>query len=168
MSIVVLFIFCGTGVWTQHLILVTQVLYHLNNSDNNKCLLSKQNHEWMKIWFLLKTNRLEFFFFWDRVWLSSPDSPWTHDPLTSASWVLRLQVYATKPANNSFFFFSTGAWTQVLHLEPLHQSYFCEEFFWDRFSQHYLPRLAILLISASWVTRIIGMSYQYLALSFFW
>jgi hypothetical protein len=28
-----------------------------------------------------------------------------------------------------FFFFSTGAWTQHLHLEPLHQPYFCEGFF---------------------------------------
>jgi hypothetical protein len=30
----------------------------------------------------------------------------------------------------SFFFFCcTGAWTQGLHLEPLHQPYFCEAFF---------------------------------------
>jgi hypothetical protein len=27
-----------------------------------------------------------------------------------------------------FFFCGTGAWTQDLHLEPLHQPYFCEEF----------------------------------------
>jgi hypothetical protein len=28
-----------------------------------------------------------------------------------------------------FFFGGTGAWTQGLHLEPLHQPYFCERFF---------------------------------------
>jgi hypothetical protein len=26
-------------------------------------------------------------------------------------------------------FWGTGAWTQDLHLEPLHQPYFCEGFF---------------------------------------
>jgi hypothetical protein len=32
------------------------------------------------------------------------------------------------------FFGSTGAWTQGLHLEPLHQPFFCDEFFSDRVS----------------------------------
>jgi hypothetical protein len=42
-----------------------------------------------------------------------------------------------------FFIFSTGVWTQDLHLEPLHQSFFCDGFFfWDRVSQNYFPGLA--------------------------
>jgi hypothetical protein len=49
---------------------------------------------------------------------------------------------------NSFFFCNTGAWTQGLHLELLHQP------FW--------LRTMILLISASWVARITGMSHQHL------
>jgi hypothetical protein len=28
-----------------------------------------------------------------------------------------------------YLFWGTGAWTQGLHLEPLHQPYFCEGFF---------------------------------------
>jgi hypothetical protein len=60
------------------------------------------------------------------------------------------------------FFFSTRVWTQGLHLEPLHQSFFvcdrvlqtiCWGCLWT----------AILLISASWVARISGMSHWYLA-----
>jgi hypothetical protein len=43
-----------------------------------------------------------------------------------------------------FFFCSTGAWTQGLHLEPLHQP-----FLWWIFSrqglENYLPRLAVNL-----------------------
>jgi hypothetical protein len=51
-----------------------------------------------------------------------------------------------------FFFCGTGAWTQGLHLEHLHQPYFC-----DRVSQTVCPgwlQTMILLISASWVARI--------------
>jgi hypothetical protein len=55
---------------------------------------------------------------------------------------------------NFFFLFilGTGAWTQGLHLEPLHQPYFCEGFF-EIGSHELFPRgwlrTAILLISAS-------------------
>jgi hypothetical protein len=31
--------------------------------------------------------------------------------------------------NVYFFFCSTGAWTQDLHIEPLQEFYFCESFF---------------------------------------
>jgi hypothetical protein len=41
-----------------------------------------------------------------------------------------------------FFFLGTGAWTQGLHLEPLHQTFFIKGFFWDRVSWNYLPGLA--------------------------
>jgi hypothetical protein len=41
-----------------------------------------------------------------------------------------------------YFLGGTGAWNQGLHLEPLHQPFFCEGFFWYRVSQKYLPRLA--------------------------
>jgi hypothetical protein len=66
-----------------------------------------------------------------------------------------------------FFFCGTGVWTQGLHLEPLHQPFlwfvlFCL-FFQDRvfwtICPGWLPA-AILLISASSVARITGMSYQ--------
>jgi hypothetical protein len=66
-----------------------------------------------------------------------------------------------------FFFCSTGAWTQGLHLEPLYQPFFCDEVFWDRVSQTICLGwlwTKILLISASWVARIIGVSHQRLAL----
>jgi hypothetical protein len=47
-------------------------------------------------------------------------------------------------------FWGTGAWTQDLHLEPLHQPYFCEWFWlWT----------AVLLVSA-WVARISGVSHH--------
>jgi hypothetical protein len=64
-------------------------------------------------------------------------------------------------------FCSTGVWTQGLHVEPL------QSFWWvfpDRVSQtihsHWL-RTAVLLISASGVTRITGVSHQYQATSHF-
>jgi hypothetical protein len=60
-------------------------------------------------------------------------------------------------------FFGTGDWTPVLHLEPLHQPFFCEGFFQDRVSQTICPHFlwtAILLLSASGVARIIGFSYR--------
>jgi hypothetical protein len=67
------------------------------------------------------------------------------------------------------YFWSTGAWTQGLHLEPLHQPCFCDAFFWDRVSQDYLPRLVLNWTSASWVARITGVSHQQLAIYlFFW
>jgi hypothetical protein len=66
-----------------------------------------------------------------------------------------------------FCFSDTGAWTQGLHLKPLHQPYFVGFFkIGHRVSRTIcLDRLrtSILLISASWVTRIIGMSHMCLA-----
>jgi hypothetical protein len=64
-----------------------------------------------------------------------------------------------------FFFFPCGtrAWTQGLHLEPLHQSFFCGGYFWDRGFLTICPgwlRTSILLMSASWVARIMGVSHQ--------
>jgi hypothetical protein len=65
----------------------------------------------------------------------------------------------------SFFvclFCSTGAWTQGLHFEPFCQPFVAKGFFQDRVSQNYLswlPSNCILLISASWVARITGMSH---------
>jgi hypothetical protein len=62
-----------------------------------------------------------------------------------------------------FSFCGTRVWTQGFHLEPLYQPYFCEGFFWDRVSRTVCPgglRTAILLISASWVARITGVSHQ--------
>jgi hypothetical protein len=31
-----------------------------------------------------------------------------------------------------FIYSGTGAWTQDLHFEPLHQPFFCDGYFWDR------------------------------------
>jgi hypothetical protein len=79
-------------------------------------------------------------------------------------------VYSILPSLNSvlqflpelsltFFFIlgSIGAWTQGLHLEPLHQPFFDDGFFQDRVSQTISPGwlwTVILLISASWVATI--------------
>jgi hypothetical protein len=91
--------------------------------------------------------------------LFPPDWPWTTILLISASqavgfigicrhaWLLHFYL----------FIFAIGVWTQCLHLEPLHQVFFVT----DR-----LPRTIclgwlwteILLISASWVARIISVS----------
>jgi hypothetical protein len=58
-------------------------------------------------------------------------------------------------------FWGTGAWTQGLHLESLQQRFFVMAFFWDRVSRTICPGwlwTRILLISASWVARITGMT----------
>jgi hypothetical protein len=65
----------------------------------------------------------------------------------------------------SFFlsFCGTGLWTQGLHLEPLHKPFFVI-FFWDRVCWTICPgwlRTMILLISASWEARIIGVSHRH-------
>jgi hypothetical protein len=60
-----------------------------------------------------------------------------------------------------FIFCSTGAWTQGLHREPLHQPFFETRLFGDRVSWTICPgwfQATILLISASWVARITGVS----------
>jgi hypothetical protein len=62
-----------------------------------------------------------------------------------------------------FFFCSTRAWIQVFHFESLHQPYFCEGFFKIGSCGTICPgwlRTAILLISASWVARITGVSHH--------
>jgi hypothetical protein len=61
------------------------------------------------------------------------------------------------------FFCGTGVWTQGLHLEPLCQAFFVKGFFRDRVLKTTWPGLAstpILLISASWVARITGVSHR--------
>jgi hypothetical protein len=74
--------------------------------------------------------------------------------------------FAILSENGSFFFCSTGAWTQGLHLEPLHQPIFCEGFLeigsWGTICLGWL-QTTILLISASWIVRIASMSHWHLA-----
>jgi hypothetical protein len=74
-----------------------------------------------------------------------------------------------------FFFFlfcSTGVWTQGLHLEPLHQPFFVKRFFEIGSCELFIYlgwlQTAILLISASWVARITGVSHQHPAFRSFW
>jgi hypothetical protein len=55
-------------------------------------------------------------------------------------------------------FCGTGAWTQSLHLESLRQPFFMMGFF-EIVLQTICPGLAILLVSASWVARITGVSH---------
>jgi hypothetical protein len=85
--------------------------------------------------------------------------------VTLPKWQTKCQVvhlYIRSFLPHFFFFCGTGVWTQDLHLEPLHQPYFHEVLFWDRVSQTICQgwhQTEILLISASWVTRITGMSH---------
>jgi hypothetical protein len=61
-----------------------------------------------------------------------------------------------------YFFHSAEAWTQGLHLEPLHDHFF-DGFFQDKVLQTICQSwlwTVILLMSASWVARITGMSYR--------
>jgi hypothetical protein len=60
-------------------------------------------------------------------------------------------------------------WIHGLHLEPQHQTFFCDGFFRDRVSwTNFLGWLQtkILLFSLSWVARITGGSHQHLAFIF--
>jgi hypothetical protein len=59
-----------------------------------------------------------------------------------------------------YLFCSTGAWTQGLHLEPLHQLFFLWRVFQD-ICPGWLWTL-ILLIFASWVARIAGVSLMFI------
>jgi hypothetical protein len=91
-------------------------------------------------------------------WLDAP--PGWHlgykDHISQSPWVQSFFF--------SFFFFcGRGAWTQGLHFEPLHQPLFCDGCFPDRVSQAICLGwlwTAILLLSASWVARITGVSHQ--------
>jgi hypothetical protein len=79
-------------------------------------------------------------------------------------YTIRMSIFTTH--NAFFFFFSTEAWTQGLYLEPLHQPCFCEGFFETGSCRTICPCwlwTLVLLISASWVTRITGVSHQPLA-----
>jgi hypothetical protein len=81
-------------------------------------------------------------------------------------WLMYLVEYTFIIRVCSFLGVGTGTWTQAPHLEPFHQPYFCEGFFRDRVCWTICPgwlRTEILLISASWVARITGMSHWHLA-----
>jgi hypothetical protein len=67
-----------------------------------------------------------------------------------------------------FFFLVLGLELKAFTLNHS-ASPFCDRYFQDRFSQTICPswlRTTILLISASWVAKITGMSHQHLALPF--
>jgi hypothetical protein len=61
-----------------------------------------------------------------------------------------------------FFNNCTSAWTQGLHLEPLHQPFFVMGFFRIGSCKVYVPGWlqTTILISAPWVARITGMSQR--------
>jgi hypothetical protein len=78
----------------------------------------------------------------------------------------------------TIFFSSIGVWTedlvfakQVFYHWVIMPALFCVGYFWDRvwwiFAWGWL-RTMILLISASWVARITGVSHQHSAFSIFW
>jgi hypothetical protein len=69
-----------------------------------------------------------------------------------------------------FIFCGTRVWTQGLHLETLHQPFFAKGFFQDKISWTIFSGwlwTMILLISASWVARITGVSHWHLASIYF-
>jgi hypothetical protein len=92
---------------------------------------------------------------WDRTWM--PTTLSLSSNTTSGEW---------KVVFFFFFFCSTCVWTQGLHLEPFHQPFFMKGFFeigsHELFASGWL-QTPILLISASWVSRITGMSHRHLA-----
>jgi hypothetical protein len=73
-------------------------------------------------------------------------------------------LVTTLHIDSNFFVCGTGAWTQGLHLEPVYQSFLVKGFFGDRvlqtFCQGWLWTVS-LLISASWVARITGVSHHW-------
>jgi hypothetical protein len=82
--------------------------------------------------------------------------------LSQVHFIIYLFIYL-------FIYFGSRAWTQGLHLKPLHQPFFVMGFF-DRDSWTIcLGWLwsTILLISASWVARITGLLHQRLAFAYF-
>jgi hypothetical protein len=63
-----------------------------------------------------------------------------------------------------FFVCFCGIWTQGLHFESFHPPFFCDGFFWIRVSWAICSgwlRTTTLLISASWVAWITGVSHQH-------
>jgi hypothetical protein len=73
-----------------------------------------------------------------------------------------LPISTSKVLYSFFFSFGIEVWAQDLHLQLLYQPFYVKVFFWDRvsctISLGWL-RTSILLISASWVTRITDVSH---------
>jgi hypothetical protein len=117
-------------------------------------------------WFLI------IWFFLSEISLYCPDWSWTLVFKWSSclslksSWAYRCMHPSPDITCFICLFWGTGAWTQGLHLESLHQPFYVMGFFfffWDKVSQTiFLGWLwtGILLISASWVGRITGVSHQ--------
>jgi hypothetical protein len=90
--------------------------------------------------------------------------------LKTLNWYLLVSSVAAKTLMFGFFFFflsfcDSEIWTQVLHFKPLHQPFFLM-FYRDQILWTICPawlQTTILLISASWVVRIIGISHQHTA-----
>jgi hypothetical protein len=96
--------------------------------------------------------------YWMLTTLSTPFLSPTTD------WFLWSWMLVPLVRSEGIFFFSSGARTQGLHLEPLHQPFLWWFFFWDRVSCTICPGwlwTTVLLISASWVARITGMSHRH-------
>jgi hypothetical protein len=93
----------------------------------------------------------------DRVLLFAQESL-EHDPSILGfppllGWQTPLPLLVKMESHNFFFFCGTRVWTQGLHLEQLHQPFFCAGFFQGRVSQTICPgwlRTTVLLIFASW------------------
>jgi hypothetical protein len=101
--------------------------------------------------------------FFETEGLYTPGWPQTHDLPSSATQVLGLQMCTT---TLGYVFFSTGARIQGLYLEPLHQPLYCDGLFWARGSWSIClgwPQTSIILISASWIAGITGVSHWCLA-----
>jgi hypothetical protein len=80
--------------------------------------------------------------------------------------ILQIKTLRFVPKFVCLFVVVLTAWTQGLHLEPLHQPFFCVGLFWDRVLRTICPywlQTSILLTSASWVVRITGVSHWCLA-----
>jgi hypothetical protein len=110
------------------------------------------------------------FVFRNRVSLCSPGWPPTHDPSASASQVLRLQVCTTMsdPEETFFFLVVLGFEFRAYTLSHSTSPFLGMGFFEIRVLRVISPgwlQIVTLLISASWVARIIGMSHR--CLTFF-
>jgi hypothetical protein len=92
---------------------------------------------------------------------------WGHNNVTSTSPLpQRILIIFNSALFQFFFFFDTGVWTQGLNFEPLHWSFLVVGFFRDKVWWTVWPgwlQTAILLITASWVARITGVSHWCLA-----
>jgi hypothetical protein len=140
-----------TGVWNEVLEFTKQVLYHLSHTFNPFCC-----------------GYFEDGFSWT-ICLGWPQ---TTILLTLASQVVRItKVSHQCPASMMHFYLfiylfiycGTGAWTQGLHLESLHQLFFVKCFLemgsHELFVGDWLWPITLLL-SAFWVARIRGSSHR--------